>query len=112
MSREVDVSGGGYPIPLCCGHLVSATTRTVDKWVVCILLEYILVTEHKRSLGQGSVFTGVCLSKGGVCLWVWGWVPLGPGGCVPLGLGVCDWVNKRAVRIILGCFLVARIFTQ
>ena len=41
-----------------------------------------IFTAYKRSLGQGNVFTGVCLSTwghvclwdrgGGICLWVWG----------------------------------------
>ena len=74
-----------------------------------------------------------------MCLWVgggWGQgVPLGPGdvplgqeGCLPLGLGVYTprththtWthpigypfmVNKRAVRILLECFLVFGVFPQ
>ena len=42
------------------------------KQAVCILLECILITARKRSLGQGNMFTGVCLSTGG-------------GGCLLLG---------------------------
>ena len=45
-----------------------------------------VVTARKRSLGQGNMFTGVCLSTGGVPGWGVGvWVPgprgvSGPGG--------------------------------
>ena len=35
-----------------------------------------IITARKRSLGQGNMFTGVCLSTGGVP---------GPGGCLVLG---------------------------
>ena len=47
------------------------------------------ITARKQSLGQGDMFTGVCLSTGG-CLVPWGWgawsrgVPA-PGGLVPRG---------------------------
>ena len=37
----------------------------VNKRAVRIILECILITTCKRSLGQGNKFTGVCLSTGG-----------------------------------------------
>ena len=90
-----------------------------------------LFTARKRNLGQGNVFTGVCLSMGD-------WLPsmhhisYGPGGLHPGGLGrlpgsaygvrgvgegswadlpeihriLWDTANKPAVRILLECFLV------
>ena len=39
----------------------------------------VLFTARKRSLGQGNMFTGVCLSTGG-CL-LQGWVPGLGGAC-------------------------------
>ena len=46
-----------------------------------------LITAHKRSLGQGNMFTGVCLSTGvpapGGGAWSWG--VSAPGGCLLLG---------------------------
>ena len=52
----------------------------------------IFITARKRSFGQGNVFTGVCLSARD------GNVPLGPGVCVPVGLGrVCTplWTHPQ-----------------
>ena len=59
-----------------------------------------VVTARKRSLGQGKVFTPVCqsfcsqgwreylpLGLGGVYFWVWGCLPLDPGGA-------CLWVQE------------------
>ena len=43
---------------------MATKTCMVSRWAVCILLEWCLVTSRKRSLGQGNVFTGVCLSTG------------------------------------------------
>ena len=83
-----------------------------------------IITARKRSLGQGNMFTGVCLSTGG-CL-VPGGVP-DPGGCllregVPgqgggclvqggAGRGGAWWrppgrLQLRAIRILLECILV------
>ena len=54
----------------------------------CIMqITYLLVTARKRSLGQGNMFTGVCLSTGGILDWgVWSggyrsWGVPAPGGC-------------------------------
>ena len=56
----------------------------------CLILIYgtgIFITARKRGLGQGNVFTGVCLSTGEfVYLWVQGGVCLCVQGCV------CLWV--------------------
>ena len=56
----------------------------------CLILIYgtgIFITARKRGLGQGNVFTGVCLSTGEcVYLWVQGCVCLCVQGCV------CLWV--------------------
>ena len=58
----------------------------------------LIITARRRSLGQVNVFTGVCQSfcpQGGVCLRVWGCLPLGWGaclcacGCLLLDPGVC-----------------------
>ena len=65
-----------------------------------------LFTARKRSLGQGNMFTGMCLSTGGVP---------GLGGLVPGGacLGGAWWRPPRqpllrAVRILLECILVTK----
>ena len=72
----------------------------------------LLVTARKRSLGQGNMFTGVCLSTGGVP---------GPGDAcsqggsgpevvpAPGGVPGGDPPGRlllRAVRILLECILV------
>ena len=53
---------------------------------------YSFVTARKRSLGQGNMFTGVCLSTGGVCMVPGGAWSLGgsmvPEGCMVLGEGM------------------------
>ena len=87
-------------------HLVVATkTCTVVKQAIHILLECFIFTALKRSLGQGNMFTGVCLSTGGVP---------GPweGGLVP---GVLVEISPRrlllrAVHILLECILVVSNF--
>ena len=49
------------------------------------LLTKILITTRKQSLGQGNIFTGLCVSVGGMS-------DSGSGGCLPLDLGgVCLW---------------------
>ena len=60
--------GGGYVPNPCYWHLLVATTHTVSKRAVCILLECLLITARKWSLGQGNIFTPVCHSvhRGGV----------------------------------------------
>ena len=82
----------------------------------------LFITAHKRSLGQGNVFIGVCLCTDGVsfpaCITghmtsSQGGLPRGGGFCLK---GVClrGWVEqtpqpeleKWAVRILLECFLV------
>ena len=83
---------------------------------------HLLIAAGKRSLGQGNVFTGVCLSvhrgslmslpvwlpdpmflKGGLC--PWSHVP--PGGSLPRGVFPPPHKSEnRAVRILLECFLV------
>ena len=74
-----------------------------------------LITARKRSLGQGNVFTPVCLFTGGICIQG---VSASGGVCI---WGVCiqgcwtdppfsdttDIVNERAVRILLECILVS-----
>ena len=99
------------------------------------LLKPGITTAHKRSLEQGNVFTGVCLSTGGLCdvtscLAAWSHIPSGGslsrGVCVRGSLsrgGLCQGDQRglsrgasvreppplhgdeRAVRILLECFL-------
>ena len=97
--------------------------------VVYLKIHRRLITARKRSLGQGNMFTGVCLSTGG-CLLPGGAWPRGvcllPGGCLHPGGGsapggpwsqggVCSqggpggdprgWLLLRVVRILLECIL-------
>ena len=79
--------------------------------------EHEIVTARKRSLGQGSMFTGVCLSTGGMpgagSAWSRG-VPARGGGLVLGGLLRAECLVEtppgrpllRAVRILLECILV------
>ena len=97
-------------------HISNFFVITNDTWTNCFY-------RRKQSLGQGNVFAPVCQSfclKGvsasgsrGVCLWVWGCLPLGPGVCPhpsPVHPHPLDThthtVNKSAVRILLECFLL------
>ena len=97
-----------------------------------------IFTARKRSLGQGNMFTGVCLSTGG-STWpgtprdqvhpqtrctpipgtppwtrytphLWDQVPPRPGTPLPAQNMLGDTVNVRAVRIILECNLVVWYF--
>ena len=108
--------------------------------LVRMLLERLLVTTCKRSLGQGHVFTGVCLSTGGgvgfpACIighMTRGSASRGRGsasrgrGSVSRGRGSASRgrgsasrglgrpppleLGKRVVRILLECFLVENVF--
>ena len=99
-----------------------------------------IFTTRKRSLGQGNMFTGVCLSTGGM-VWSWG-VPAWGGACsggmpalgrcllrrvVPAPGGACSrgvcslggawWrppgqLPLRAVHILLECILVVTEFSE
>ena len=77
--------------------------ETFWNWVLCPRNKggrHYLFTARKRSLGQGNVFTGVCLSTGGVSVWcpfLSGclvpcsfWDDLCPGGSLSGG-GLCQW---------------------
>ena len=83
-----------------------------------------IFTARKRSLGQGNMLTGVCLSTGG-CLvprgaWSWGRLVPGEGCLVPGGACLVGGVWSggvpggdplgrlllRAVGILLECILV------
>ena len=70
----------------------------------------IIITARKRSLGQGNVFTGVCLSTGGVgfppC--ITGHMTSIQGGLRPGGRKVLPppELEKRVVGILLQYFLV------
>ena len=73
----------------------------------------LIVTARKRSLGQGNVSTGICLSTGGgggsvpACITGHMIGGLCPGGGMG---GVCQgdppYGNERVVRIPLECILV------
>ena len=76
-----------------------------EGWDSTLELKYhdSIITVRKRSLGQGNVFTPVCLFTGGL--------PLG-GGLHMVGAtwGACmggrpPELGKRAIRILLECFL-------
>ena len=66
-----------------------------------------MIIARKRSLGQGNMYTGVCLSTGGWCMvpggCAWSRGVHGPGG-VPGGDP--RRLLLRAVRILLECILV------
>ena len=81
-----------------------------------------IFTARKRSLGQGNVFTPVCdsIHKEGIVCPIAYWDTPAPGQTPPQ-VDTCwgrhppgrhplsdlwDAVNKRAVRILLGCILV------
>ena len=84
------------------------------------------ITARKRSLGQGNMFTGVCLSTGGCLVPVGGvWSRVGAwsrgacsGGCLhlggvparggsgPRGVSGGDPPLLRTVRILLECILI------
>ena len=78
-----------------------------------------LITVRKRNLGQGNIFTGVCLSTEEGCLvqgvGMGGLVPeggSGPGGLPGPGVGVPGGDPPRrlrlwVVRILLECILVS-----
>ena len=74
------------PMPCTPPPSVHAPQRilrdAVNEWTVHILLECMLVTTHKRSLGQGNIFTPVChpVHKGGEYL---GRYPPPPGRYTP-----------------------------
>ena len=95
--------------------------------------KYLHLTAHKRSLGQGNMFTGVCLSTGGVpapggaCLGGLVQGGSGPGGGACSGVGlvlggvpaprVClvetpRQLLLRTVRILLECILVKKVRTH
>ena len=119
----------GPTSPLCRDQTRSNEARAVAKWVIGILLECFLATACKRSLGQGNVFICVCHS-----IHRWGRLPnmhhrshdKGKGDLIPgegvclRGKGVCPRERvgqtpstepeKRAVHILLECFLVSLMF--
>ena len=100
----------------------------VDQRAVCILLKCFLVTAHKRSLGQGNIFTCVCHSvhRGrGLCPGglpdrdpLWTEIPLDrdhpdgepaeqrPPDRTPPRAETPLYGGERAVRILLECILV------
>ena len=74
-------------------HTYIHTTGYGQKRAICILLECILVTTRKQSLGQGNIFTPVCHSvhkgvvpgpRGGA--WSWGGGTWSQGGSGPGGV--------------------------
>ena len=58
----------GLVLPLVI-YVLSVIVKSINEF-------HLFITARKRSLGQGNIFTGVCLSTGGVP---------GPGGCLVLG---------------------------
>ena len=65
--------------------------------------EFIIITDRISSMGEGYVFTGVCLFTGGWPTWTGGvaspW-EADPQTAPP------PTVNRRSVRILLECILV------
>ena len=64
--------------------------KYVEEWTVEVAIKdgYIVITARKRSFGQGNVYTGVCLSRGGLCMMSLPvWLP------IPMFLigGLCLW---------------------
>ena len=83
----------------------------------------VVITDHIRSMGEGNVFTGVCLFTGesafgeGVCLEgclheegsaYRGICKEGGKGLHGMGTPCRDMVNRRSVRILLECIIVFR----
>ena len=124
-----------------------------DEDYVFLHLKHLIFIILKRSLGQGNVFTAVCLSTGGIgfpaCITFHmtsigggsgggSWLPSkhhrshGQGGLYPDGDGSASWgmsayggaggrvgqtpfplkLGKRAVWILLECFLVNSVTSQ
>ena len=52
-------------LPLIHLVLYSATSMSYRLLNACNILDHYFITARKRSLGQGNMFTGVCLSTGG-----------------------------------------------
>ena len=72
--------------------------------VVYLKIHRRLITARKRSLGQGNMFTGVCLSTGGGVSAPRG--VHGPGGCVCYQGDVCSrGVCSRGCMVPGGCLL-------
>ena len=68
----------------------------ISEDVFLLLILMVLVTVCKRSLGQGNMFTGVCLPTG---------VVPGPGGCLALGgpgLGGAWWRPPQTATAVGG----------
>ena len=63
-------------------HLHKLHTTTI----ICFSIKFKFITTRKRSLGQGNIFTGVCLSTGGGGACSRGvpapWGVPAPGGCL------------------------------
>ena len=78
-----------------------------------ILLECFVFTARKRSLGQGNMFTGVCLSTGGVPgsegVWSGGVAWSRGGGSGPHGRPP-QTATAADGRILLECILVIVFF--
>ena len=104
-----------------------AIPETFWNWVLCPKRKgghHYLFTARKRSLGQGNVFTGVCLSTGGLCMmslpvWLPSLMFLAGGVFVQMGFsvqgvtvqgvslrGTLPYGGEQALRILLECFLV------
>ena len=79
-------------------------------------------TDRIRSMGEGNVFTGVCLFTGGPALEGEGFAVGGRGVCIEGVVGICmkgvcmeradplpaDMVNRQSVCILLECILVSK----
>ena len=114
-------AGGTHPTGMLCTCLIYHSLCGRD-WLSESGLIRDLITARKRSLGQGSVFIGVCdsVNRGGVC----SRGCLLPGGksrgCLLRGVPGGDPPGRpllRAVRILLECILVhctsgSRIFRE
>ena len=91
------------------GTVFAASFHNPPELYDCFLnLFHVQLLPAATKLGQGNIFTGVCLSTGGVCLSACWDIPTRsrhpPGGRLQ------HTVNERPVRILLECILVYYLF--
>ena len=83
--EEAGPGGGGVPVWWGVGTRLGPVCPVADPGFI-----QTIITTRKQSLGQGNMFTGVCLSTGGGAAWSRGGVP-GPSGGAWSGGGAWSW---------------------